>query len=241
MTVLKSRENYGLTVAHYQFQVVENANQTRVEASSQMFTDASKTDDKAQIVTPDEDQLACLIKEVQRLEEELGAAIARSDERYDVGLRAGRDQGLEEAASDNDRKAEILADSAKRAISDALASIEKQSELAVKIARAVLSRILGETNGTSDLVRETAGYWKERLAENMILQIRVSTQDFGEEAALAALRARVGKSNVELDEQLEAGGCIFDLQLGSVDVSIPIQAANADQKLAEFDSCEEVQ
>lgn len=180
-----------------------------------------------------EDLVAKLNRQIQALETELTKTREQAIEDREAAHNAGREQGLADALKQDQERLEILRQSAEKAHADVLAGLENHTGLAIEIARTTLSRILGDQNASSKLVEETALHWKKQLTGKMILRARVSAVDFPDQAAAAELQRKLGKTTIEVDPEMDAGGCIFELQLGRVDASIPLQATAADAALAE--------
>ena len=188
------------------------------------------------VQTPEEEErpsaverhISSLEQRIAELENESDEAVARAHER---GIAEGR------AAAD-ERQSERLAlfqsalDTARRSLSESIAS---NRDIAIELARIALRRLFAEPAHFQTMVSETIDLWARRLSKEMVIGVQVSPLDFPDEAALAGLSPNV---MISLDPALDAGECVFDLTLGQMDASIPLQASAVDVVLERFDSTE---
>lgn len=177
---------------------------------------------------PDQlDELETLRSMLRQLSDELEAAKADIESARTEATAQGYEKGLSDAATQEKERSILLS----QALQDGLASLDQrfdsERDLAIELTLATLSSILGDQDKQLTLVVETAGKWAETLKSSKVLGVRVSAADFGEAPALSSLCDRLGKIAVEVDQSLPSGSCLFDLELGHVDTSIPVQAKAA--------------
>ena len=64
----------------------------------------------------------------------------------------------------------------------------------------------------------------EEIGRESVVALRVSQADFPDEPAVAALAARIGDSvQIIVAPELFTGECLFDLQLGHIEISPLVQ------------------
>ena len=149
---------------------------------------------------------------------------------FEKGLKAGR---AEAETKDAERLADLRTslDKARDCISE---YVENQLALSVKIARTALGRVLGDETQYAAYVADTMRLWKTRLAGTAILRVRVSATDFADESAFQTIAEQFEQIDIEAESDLAPGSCLFELQLGQLDASIPLQLKAADTFLADF-------
>lgn len=172
------------------------------------------------------DRIAALEKALAEKDEAINLAKTQS---YDEGLKAGE----EAAAATSEKTLELLKISLESEAKTLKERLEGQVDISVEMARTILSRILGDSDALPSHVARTAQHWKQRLSDSSILRVRVSADDFEDQAALDALEESL--PNIEIVPQLDLkpGACVFDLKPGTLDASIDHQRAQADSFLAQ--------
>lgn len=147
---------------------------------------------------------------------------ARLSEAFERGAEAERTQFVR---SEAERVAAL-----RGGVADALRALNQQLDqlhrLASDIALTAVARVLGDPSTYANLVTATIRHRLGLLTEGSALAIRVAATDFPDEGALAQIRSVVPQSsliNVVADPMLTAGACLFDLQLGKIDISLPLQ------------------
>lgn len=233
MTVLKLNEVSARIVRPFRFsdlhQVVEMPSATGLGPETE--SNGSSAIRSAPGVAAGEEE--ALRRKIDELESALSELATRSQADREAARQEGRDQGLKEAETKDAERLEVLRKSLKAAYHEMQAALEVQTSWAVEIARAALRQMLGDKSRYAELIKETAVLWKGKLAGTPVLKIGVSACDFPDEDALRQLQSEIGKIDIEIDPELAPGTCIFDLQLGRVDASIPVQSARIDTALAE--------
>lgn len=178
------------------------------------------------------------ISREQALEEAVAALSRRLEEQaaaHEEALARTRSAALEEGraaatSSEADRVA-VLREASAKALALAGDQLAGQCDLAIAIARAALVRILGDETLYPRLVADTVARWKDQLATGDIVALRVSAKDFTDPAMVAGLQDALPGVAVTALADLAPGSCLFDLRLGALDASIPLQAAEADALL----------
>lgn len=180
------------------------------------------------------DERLALSRRIAELEQKLADDARKSETAIADAREEGRKLGREEAETKEAERLEALGKALTATRSETLKAFDAQRSLAVDIARATLSQILGDQSAFTGLVSETASYWKAKLAGAAVLKVRVSAADFGDQHALHEIRQSIGNLDLSVEDDLRPGSCVFDLQLGEVDASIPLQAQRADTVLSEY-------
>lgn len=173
-----------------------------------------------------------LVAEVERLRERLAARdrefAAQADDAEasrTAALARGRNEGRAEAASGEQDRLAALADGIERALSSLSDRIAGERDLAIDIAEAALTAMVGDAIPYRALVAATAARHAAALSHGAIVRLLVSAQDFPDDAALATLPGFDRVVEVIADPALSAGACRFELTLGALDASIPTQVA----------------
>ncbi len=122
-----------------------------------------------------------------------------------AGFRDGLNQAERREAERLDRLGEGV-EAALAAFAQRLAGLEP---LAAALARRGLERVLGDPAEYPDLVARVIAHQLGGLAAESTLRVEVSRIDFPDEAALAALAAKVARTGLELSasRDLPAGAC----------------------------------
>ncbi|HEX9933327.1 MAG TPA: hypothetical protein VGB08_10845 [Allosphingosinicella sp.] len=169
-----------------------------------------------------EDRLAAALAEIARLEDELVAAEAVRL-RAEAAARAdGRREGAAAAAAAENRRVEALEAGIAAASARAEESLAGVERLALLLARTALTKLVATDAPLAGLVGASIARQMEQLRREVVSVVRVSAEDFPDEAALAALAAAAGTGSVRLlaDGDLGAGECRMDLLLGHVDLGV---------------------
>lgn len=178
-----------------------------------------------------DDEIGRMAEQLGKLEAALESERAARQEACEAALAAGREEGRAQAESDaSDRLAALRAGIA-QAVADLPVRLDARGDLAVAIARAALSKILGDQASYRPMIEDIVRHQLAQAATGTIVQVRVSANDFEDQAAVASLAADNGVAIVR-EATLPAGSCLFDLTLGTIDASIPLQASAIDAVLA---------
>jgi type III secretion protein L len=189
-----------------------------------------KHDAKAAVDLPAPDPgLAELEAEIARLE----AALAAQKSDAASAIDTARKEGRAEAVADDAKRITLV----ERGLTEARdawdARLEDLDVLAVKLARAALAKMFGESADLGELVTRTVAHHLAGLAADAVIGVRVSAEDFpGEAIDALGLRLDLARSRLAVDPDLDAGGCRIDLKLGAIDVEPARQWAIIDRTLA---------
>jgi type III secretion protein L len=164
-------------------------------------------------------------QEAARLNAALSELQAHALEAEKVAREEGRLRGLEQAGDRIERNFQAICqavDAARTAWEDRLAGLDA---LAAMLAQSALAKLFGDAPDLADLVARTVRARVQALGRESVVAIRVSEQDFGDEAAREALRSivAVGATTIVLDPELDRGDCRLDLRLGLIDLGVTSQ------------------
>lgn len=175
-------------------------------------------------VDPRDAQITALRAERDALAQQLAGLNDAVDEARAAAFGDGRETGRYEAESLEAERLEQLKVALREARSRFDDQLADDQDLGIEIALAALRRVMGDPAHYCDLVIATARHHAAALERTTVIQLAVSPVDFTDEAALAPLRAALGQIPIEIDPDLPAGGCRFDLTLGQLDAQVPAQA-----------------
>jgi flagellar biosynthesis/type III secretory pathway protein FliH len=178
--------------------------------------------------------------EAIRENEALRAELATLKAAAATAVRTAREEGLRagEASAKSLEEEKLKALQAGLRLSgEALATrLEELEALAVLVARTALSKLFDESQDQRERIAGLIARQLRDLRRECILAVRVSAQDFGDEAALADLSkdARCGSIRVIADGDLPAGDCRLDLKLGHVEIGPRAQWSELATLLGQF-------
>lgn len=162
-------------------------------------------------------ELEATIAELRhRLHETEAGVEARTAE----ALERGRQEGKAEAESGERLRLETLATALAEAGRELRARLDDCELLALQLARAAVARLFGKAEGPGELVSAALANHLTRVKPDLVVGIRVSPDDFPDEAALSTLAAGHGGLAVTADGNLESGECEIDLKLGKIDIGL---------------------
>lgn len=170
-------------------------------------------------------QVQALTEKLREMEAALRAARERNEADCTQAFERGHQEGLAAAETHERERTDVLKGAAVNALAVFEQKLDRERDLAIDIARAALDRIVTDASLYHGLVVETARRHAAALQRGSILALRVSPADFPDAASLAALPQLGPHAKIEADPSLDAGACIFDLSLGSLDASMPRQLA----------------
>lgn len=169
---------------------------------------------------------------IDELEEALELERKERVEACETAFAEGNEEGRTVAATEEAKRSEMLRQAIEQALAGCVAKIEERTDLAVSIARTALQKILGPGSDREGMAEAIIRHDAVQLSTRAILRVRVSPGDFPEETTLLGLSAARGGVEIIRDPDLETGSCLFDLTLGTIDASLPVQAQKLDQLLA---------
>lgn len=169
-----------------------------------------------------DNSLQVALAEIARLQAASAAAEAALPGAAAAARAEGRREGAAAAAAAENRRVHALAEGMAAAAArteEALAGVER---LALLVARTALGRLVASDAALAGLVAGSIARQMEQLRREVVSVIRVSVQDFPDEAALGALASDAGTGSVKLvaDPDLGAGECRMDLLLGHLDLGV---------------------
>jgi flagellar biosynthesis/type III secretory pathway protein FliH len=190
------------------------------------------------IATPANDEIAALAERIIALETALESERELADEARQAAFAQGVEKGRADADSDAADRLRMFGEATAKAVAECAAAIDARGDTAVAIARVALARIFGEGCAYGPMAEAVVRHQAAQISAETVLAARVSASDFPDEDALAALAAECGGVRIESDPKLAAGSCLFELSLGTLDASVPIQAHAVDALLASLESGE---
>lgn len=170
-------------------------------------------------------RIAWLESDLRRCGEEVVELRSEIERAREEGREQGYESGLVAAEDRQAERLALLESAMQRAHASLVESMQSVVRLAPLLAQDCVDIILGDTANRADHV---AGIVEKQLAlldRAMLVGIRVSRLDFPDDAALAALSARVAPDAVHLvaAEEIPAGGCTMVMRLGCIQVGIDQQ------------------
>ena len=169
---------------------------------------------------------------ISELEGQLKALRDKAEKDVEAALEKGRKQGAQDTLKLDRERFEALENSLETALAAAQHHLETKAQFAIDIARTLVRRILGDDGKYRQLIEQAAATCKAELSDTAILEVRVSRADFPEPDQIRSLADRLVHTRIDVRDDLDPGACLFQLELGTVDASLPTQAANADALLA---------
>lgn len=157
-------------------------------------------------------------------ERELKSSAKATEKAFKEGFAAGA-QSVQSAQNQWLEKVQVGIDKAVQQWETRLLELER---LALAMAAQTLDQVLGCDEARASLLQQMVQHQMSMLAASTVLRVRLCERDLNRFPELMpALQARYGGGPVELvrDEQLKAGDCVFELQLGQADVGIETQRA----------------
>ena len=187
------------------------------------------------ISNPWEEECSALRTELMGLRKQIAEWEIKNKEDIARACEDGRRRGLEEATREEARRCESL----EQGIDDALAAwhsrLAEIEGLAALLSRTALAKLFDKPDELSPLVLAAVARQMHNLRRESIVRLRVSAADFPDEANIQKLKAVVpDAAEIVVSPDLEAGACLFDLQLGHVDISPQSQWKDMNALLAEL-------
>ncbi|KVT06120.1 hypothetical protein WT97_10895 [Burkholderia sp. MSMB1459WGS] len=185
---------------------------------------------------PERDRLLARIAALEATASGHEAELAQSAR---TAFERGIEDGIRQAAHAEAERLALLKsgiDAARDTFIARLASLEK---LAAEVALVGLERVLGDPTRHAELVIDTVRHRLMSIAQESLVGIRVSADDFPDPARLDTVRHTLDTApsvSLVADPQLPAGACVIDLTLGKLDVGIPRQLASIAATIRETDS-----
>jgi len=234
MSLLKTSNSIGCDVKPFEFGAYQPSDQGPLaEPQPSQADDGQEPNGLDPLANEGMQTHADLERQIAELETALAEAVAASEQQKTASYEAGKAKGIESANDLAQQQIEQLADAIAKAHEVLANRFDSQLNIAIDIARAVLRKIFGNQDFANEALVSTARHWSAELASATILRVSVSEEQFAEAADLDALTNAIGKTEIIRDPALPPGSCLFDLQLGKFDASLPTQLAKADAVLDE--------
>lgn len=156
--------------------------------------------------------------EIRVLHDEIVAAHAR-------GLDEGRLAGRSEAEDRQAARVALLERSLEQARGDLGEGIKSLEQLAALLARDCLDVMIGNPEYRTELVSEIVRAQVARVEKSMLIDIKLSPDDFADAQVLAAVAERAGADTRSLSTspKMTSGACVMTLRLGKMDVGLSRQ------------------
>jgi flagellar biosynthesis/type III secretory pathway protein FliH len=161
-------------------------------------------------------QMAVLTQELAELRRTIAADREAAARAAAKAREEGRREGREQARRDDEARIAALGEGLSGARAAWDERIGELDGLATLVARAAIARMFDACANHADFVAGMVARQLRHLRHETVLLIRVSPEDFTDDAALAGLGA--GAIAVERDDTLSGGQCRIDLQLGHLDL-----------------------
>jgi type III secretion protein L len=160
---------------------------------------------------------------IAELRQRLADAESEADEREDAAFERGRREGEDLATGETEKRLELLrkgVDALQQSHSDRLAEYEL---LALQLARTALTRVFGDEGQRTEMVTQAITQRLASIKRKLVVRVSVSARDFRSKEELETLTARLPGFEIVPDKALDAGGCLVDLRLGTIDLGLPGQ------------------
>jgi len=179
-------------------------------------------------------------EQLQILELEKALREARNDHlaaqrQHAIDLESSRQTSHAEGVAAGRRESEVLLAALTKAASDARTSASKAlvetSTTALAMARAALSKVLGDREQWPVMIAEILAQRSAQIDAALVLRVRVSSVDFPDADALHRIaEANAAAIDLIADPYMASGSCLFELRLGEMEVGPAMQG----RKLLEF-------
>lgn len=157
------------------------------------------------------------------LEKQLEHARAEFEKQRQEGFAEGLAEGRTLARDKEQERLDLLSQGISEARDLLSDRVDQSQSLAIAIAHAALARIIGNRGSYADLVADIIIHRATELKSELILGVKVSSEDFENQAALEKLGPKTGRTDISADHRLQSGACLFALSLGHMDASLPTQ------------------
>lgn len=161
--------------------------------------------------------------EIEELRALLESAQKQLVETEQSAYQRGLEEGKSLATSREQDRFELLKANAQKAQSQLDEHLAGLQVLSLQLAQIALSKIFGNAEQFSELIAASIRHRCNHLSSELITGIRVSSEDFQSQEALAALMQASGRTDIVGDAKLVNGDCRIDLKLGQYDIGIGSQ------------------
>jgi flagellar biosynthesis/type III secretory pathway protein FliH len=170
-------------------------------------------------------RIADLERALERTERLVSELRAEADERFREGRDEGYSSALREVQDREDARLAMLEQGVSAAIADLRTGAAAMEQLAVLLAQECLDIMLGDASSRADIVTALIRHQVSQIDVRALLNVSVSREDFGDDAALERLCAGLGLNPGQVTAQPDrlAGQCTMVLQLGQMEVGLDQQ------------------
>lgn len=168
---------------------------------------------------PSASETEMLQSRIDVLEAELERVRGEAGLECEKRFEEGRAAGMLEAEKAERERLEILGQAAATMSGKADEAFRSLEALGATLAGVAVGKVLGDRDVYRQAVEDVIARQMAAIRPEVVSGLRLSANDFPDDAAISELAARHGLA-IEIDPQLEAGGCIFDLSLGRLDASL---------------------
>lgn len=183
-------------------------------------------------------QIAALTRELGELRRTMAADREAAVRAVNKAREDGRREAQELARRDDEKRLLVLGEGVSGAREAWERRIGDLDGLAALVARSAIARLFDACESHADFVVGMVARQLRHLRQETVLLIRVSPEDFPDDAALAALGAGAGAVAVARDDTLGGGQCRIDLQLGHLDLCSRAQWREMSDLLHELSGAE---
>lgn len=184
------------------------------------------------------------IEALERQNEELRAALAAQRIESQKAVAAARAEGERQGKAVADKAVARQVAALGKGVEEAVAAwtdrLDGLEGLTASLAKAALAKLFDDHEAQSRFVAAVIARQMRLLRRESLVAIRVSSIDFADEQALAALAAEAGTGSARIvaDAGLASAECRIDLQLGHIDIGVETQWAQLAAFLDELATAE---
>ena len=184
----------------------------------------------AAAASPTDLRIAQLEQEVEDLYGQLQQTTLAAETRDAEAYQRGQREGASRADTLAQERLQLLTEAVENAQTMWTERLERLEILALEVAQTGLAALFGDQSRYALMVADSVCHHLRQLDHALVIRVRVSPADFGDDAALAMLTARLPAIALISDPALLAGECMIDLQLGRIEAGV----AGQWQRLAHF-------
>ncbi|MBO1858690.1 hypothetical protein J4G52_34540 [Burkholderia cenocepacia] len=212
--------------------VMESSPSSVAHAPAARVLDDGNTGDA---FAPERDRLLARIAALEAAASGHEAELAQSAR---TAFERGIEDGIRQAMHAEAERLALLKNGIDAACDTFIARLASLEALAAEVALVGLERVLGDPARHAELVIDTVRHRLTSIAQESLVGIRVSADDFRDPARLDTVRHMLDTApsvSVVVDPQLPGGACVIDLTLGKLDIGIPRQLASIAATIREAD------
>ncbi|NJM51329.1 MAG: hypothetical protein HC843_11055 [Sphingomonadales bacterium] len=178
--------------------------------------------------SPEELYIKALEQRLTELEEEITTKTKAIEESYERGFEEGK---AEQEEAFNEDRSEALA-TLKLSLGKILESLDvhmsELNDVALKISSVALGKIIGDDNARQEILAAAIRQQFQTIGKDNIVAIKLSKLDFPNSAELDVLaeQLHISPAIIQTLVELDSGGCLINLNLGTVDAGLQTQLEN---------------